>query len=92
MVDDGLLFVGVVPVVGVVVDGVVVVPFPTVDGLGDMVLGAPVTDDGVLLVPVVPVVAGAQFADWLLVVAMLPVDEFVPLDVVVLGEAVVPEV
>jgi hypothetical protein len=85
----------IVPLAGVVPEGVVVVVVPeplvlppTEEGLGEMVLGEPVTVEGV--VPLVLVrLFGKQLAE-LELVPIVPVEEVVPVDEVVLGEAVVP--
>jgi hypothetical protein len=86
-----LLVVPVVPLVpfaGVVPEGedVVLLPPVTEDGLGEIVLGDPVTVDGVLLLVPVP---GKQLLD-VVVVPTVPVEVVVPVDDVVLGDAVVP--
>ena len=85
----------VVPLAGVVPEGVVVVVVPeplvlppTEEGLGEIVLGDPVTVEGV--VPVVPVPLPGKQLELEVVVPIVPVEDVVPLDVVVLGEPVVP--
>jgi hypothetical protein len=98
VVVPGLFVVGlvgvVVPLAGVVPEGVVVVVVPeplvlppTEDGLGEIVLGEPVTVEGVLVV-LVPLL-GTQL-ELEVVVPIVPVEDVVPVDEVVLGEAVVP--
>jgi hypothetical protein len=91
-----LLVLGVVvPLAGVVPEGVVLVepePLvlpPTEEGLGEIVLGEPVTVDGVVVPVVLVPVPGKQLAE-LELVPIVPVEDVVPVDEVVLGDAVVP--
>lgn len=100
VVLPGLFVVGLVgvvlPLAGVVPEGVVVVVVPdplvlppTEDGLGEIVLGEPVTVDGVVVPEVLVPVLGTQL-ELEVVLPTAPVEDDVPLEAVVLGDAVVP--